>query len=155
METYICYHGVVGQSPATDYKTLLDMEYEERPDDDLIVYTIARDQDCSWNEGVCPCGGIMRWAEAGYVPWHRICDRCGAHWELHPVTVYLRQVPEAKPANIPPGEGREINPEVRRRREAVLRLLAGSMNTKLISPEEATHGAIYGSWAQRARIYRG
>jgi hypothetical protein len=30
--------------------------------------------------------GRLRWAEAGYVPWHRICDRCGSHWELYPMT---------------------------------------------------------------------
>lgn len=30
----------------------------------------------------CPaqCGGSVRWAEAGYVPGYRICDRCGRHW---------------------------------------------------------------------------
>ena len=31
----------------------------------------------------CPiatCGGQVRWAEAGYVPGYRICDRCGRHW---------------------------------------------------------------------------
>lgn len=34
----------------------------------------------------CTCGrGHLQWAEAGYVPYHRICDGCGSHWELHPV----------------------------------------------------------------------
>lgn len=30
----------------------------------------------------CPCcdGGTIRWAEAGYVPGYRICDRCGRHF---------------------------------------------------------------------------
>ena len=30
----------------------------------------------------CPsaCGGTVRWAEAGYVPGYRICDRCGRHY---------------------------------------------------------------------------
>jgi hypothetical protein len=28
----------------------------------------------------CPCGGVIRWAEAGYVPGWRQCDRCGRHW---------------------------------------------------------------------------
>lgn len=33
------------------------------------------------------CGvGTLQWAEAGYVPWHRICDVCGSHWDLHPIT---------------------------------------------------------------------
>lgn len=37
-------------------------------------------------EPLCPdcCVGHLRWAEAGYVPWHRICDVCGSHWDLHP-----------------------------------------------------------------------
>jgi len=27
------------------------------------------------------CGvGRLRWAEAGHVPGHRICDHCGSHW---------------------------------------------------------------------------
>lgn len=29
--------------------------------------------------------GHLQWAEAGYVPWHRICDVCGSHWDLHPI----------------------------------------------------------------------
>lgn len=30
----------------------------------------------------CPCGclGTIRWAEAGRVPWYRICDKCGRHF---------------------------------------------------------------------------
>ena len=31
----------------------------------------------------CPaegCGGTIRWAEAGYVPGYRICDKCGRHF---------------------------------------------------------------------------
>jgi transposase-like protein len=30
----------------------------------------------------CPCcpAGTIRWAEAGYVPGYRICDRCGRHY---------------------------------------------------------------------------
>jgi hypothetical protein len=32
------------------------------------------------------CGrGHLIWAEAD-VPWHRICDVCGSHWDLHPIT---------------------------------------------------------------------
>ncbi len=29
--------------------------------------------------------GHLQWAEAGYGPWHRICDQCGSHWDLHPI----------------------------------------------------------------------
>lgn len=31
----------------------------------------------------CPidsCGGLIRWAEAGYVPGYRICDHCKRHF---------------------------------------------------------------------------
>lgn len=31
----------------------------------------------------CPvarCVGLVRWAEAGYVPGYRICDACGRHY---------------------------------------------------------------------------
>jgi hypothetical protein len=29
----------------------------------------------------CPnCGGRLLWAEAGYVPGYRICERCGRSW---------------------------------------------------------------------------
>ena len=28
------------------------------------------------------CLGILRWAEAGYVPGYRICDCCGSHYAL-------------------------------------------------------------------------
>ena len=30
----------------------------------------------------CPCceDGIIRWAEAGFVPGYRICDKCGRHF---------------------------------------------------------------------------
>ncbi len=31
---------------------------------------------------ICPCceNGYIRWAEAGYVPGYRICDKCGRHF---------------------------------------------------------------------------
>jgi hypothetical protein len=28
------------------------------------------------------CNGTLRWAENGYVPGYRICDRCGNHFQL-------------------------------------------------------------------------
>ena len=44
----------------------------------------------------CPtCGsGVIRWAEAGYVPGYRICDQCRRHYladgdHAHPVLVLL------------------------------------------------------------------
>ena len=29
----------------------------------------------------CDCIGVIRWAEAGYVPGYRICDECGRHFQ--------------------------------------------------------------------------
>lgn len=34
--------------------------------------------------------GHLVWAEAGYVPWHRICNYCGSHWDLYPGKHYRR-----------------------------------------------------------------
>lgn len=28
------------------------------------------------------CSGTLRWAENGYVPGYRICDKCGRHYEF-------------------------------------------------------------------------
>ena len=32
--------------------------------------------------GVAGCPGLLRWAEAGYVPGYRICECCGSHYAL-------------------------------------------------------------------------
>src|SRR3990167_3068638 len=57
----------------------------ERPDDGKILLHVG-----DWN---CPCtcgrGGTLMWAEAGYVAWHRICNACGSHWDLHPWTLFV------------------------------------------------------------------
>ena len=52
----------------------------------------------------CPdCGrGTLQWAEAGYVPWHRICSHCGSHWELHPVPIFLVKLDENSSTQISP-----------------------------------------------------
>jgi hypothetical protein len=71
--------------PARTYDELLALPSREQPDDGLVLgpWVTTAESGWDWNEGPCACGGILRWAEAGYVPWHRICDRCGSHWELH------------------------------------------------------------------------
>ena len=42
-----------------------------------------RDYWAAVTDVACPaaCGGLVRWAEAGYVPGYRICDRCGRHYQ--------------------------------------------------------------------------
>ena len=49
------------------------------------VYAVAPVAGEYWSavtDVTCPgCGrGHVRWAEAGYVPGYRICDRCGGHY---------------------------------------------------------------------------
>lgn len=42
-----------------------------------------RDYWAAVSDVPCPiegCAGIIRWAEAGYVPGYRICDGCGRHF---------------------------------------------------------------------------
>lgn len=65
-------------------ESIYGLPYEEADDDGRIIVA-------GGNCPVCPdCGsGHLQWAEAGYVPWHRICDVCGSHWSLHPVR-YIR-----------------------------------------------------------------
>lgn len=33
------------------------------------------------------CDGTLRWAENGYVPGYRICDKCGRHYQLARATM--------------------------------------------------------------------
>lgn len=78
MNTYMTRRG--NRKASTACENIYDIDYEEVEDDGLIVVA-------GGNLPVCPdCGqGHLQWAEAGYVPWHRICDVCGSHWSLHPV----------------------------------------------------------------------
>ena len=43
----------------------------------LDYWTAVTDIPCV----VDGCSGIIRWAEAGYVPGYRICDGCGRHFQ--------------------------------------------------------------------------
>jgi hypothetical protein len=79
------------------YDELLGLPTTERPDDGLVV-PLPDCPACKRHDGYAPahtcprvnptcpdCGrGTLMWAEAGYVPWHRICSVCGSHWDLHP-----------------------------------------------------------------------
>jgi hypothetical protein len=42
----------------------------------------SRDYWLSVTDVPCPCceEGLIRWAEAGYVPGYRICENCGRHF---------------------------------------------------------------------------
>lgn len=69
------------KTPAPTYDALLALWAREAPDD-------GRTADCGtepWPTNVpCPdCGnGPVIHAEACFVPGHRICPWCGAHWSL-------------------------------------------------------------------------
>lgn len=67
------------QTPARDLHRIATRE--ARDDGAIIVHAGAAD-----GPTCADCGrGHLRWAEAGFVAWHRICDVCGSHWELHPI----------------------------------------------------------------------
>jgi len=69
-------------------------------EDDGAVFVLGGD-----HTPICPdCRrGRLLWAEAGYVPWHRICETCGSHWDLHPLTyIDWGQGHADEPADMPP-----------------------------------------------------
>lgn len=110
MDSYQCRKGTtVSDHEAEDYDDLLSQETEYIDDDGLEATTECAacqaqfwagpdetshyryladpqpDQHICMNPPCPDCGvGMLLWAEAGYVPWHRVCNRCGSHWELYP-----------------------------------------------------------------------
>lgn len=74
----------------TPAPNLYELPTRERRDDGAIILHVG---DLA---PVCSdCGrGHLQWAEAGYVPWHRICDTCGSHWDLHPLGMGIAFVPQ-------------------------------------------------------------
>lgn len=72
---------------------------EARDDGSIILHAGDLTPTCS------DCRqGKLQWAEAGYVPWHRICDHCGSHWDLHPMGLVLLQVPHDEPRDLLPSK---------------------------------------------------
>lgn len=72
----------ISPTPMGAYSDLLLQETREQQDDGRIILHAG---DCQPICADCEVGRLQ-WAEAGYVPWHRICDRCGSHWDLHQIT---------------------------------------------------------------------
>jgi hypothetical protein len=66
--------------------------YETAPDNNPICLDCQR--------------GRLQWAEAGYVAWHRICDVCGSHWDLHPITWGPGKPCDTTPLRVPTGNYR-------------------------------------------------
>jgi hypothetical protein len=153
---YVCYYGTHQGKLAESLRELFNLPHCEGPDDGTIVYTIAREQNCSWNQGRCPCGGLMRWAEAGhgadYGPWHRICDHCGSHWTLHPIITRIKNC--GKPGEPPRWELEPDTDAIGDHAAAVLIRLQNSVIRFPLTVGEIDSGSICGSWAERAKIRR-
>jgi hypothetical protein len=88
---YVTRVGRPQNRPADTYSELISLPSRECPDDGVIAgpWVTVATSPWPWNEGPCPCGGVMRWAEAAYVPWHRICNLCGSHWDLRLVRIVI------------------------------------------------------------------
>lgn len=82
MSEYECKKGTSRRKSEATNRGMYGLPYKWIKDDGKRV-------DCGtepWpTDVICPdCGKAeVRWAEAGYVPGHRICPRCGSHWELN------------------------------------------------------------------------
>jgi hypothetical protein len=81
---------VVRPAPATDYAALVDQPTRAVADDGTVIVHVGDPTSVTCVD----CGvGRLRWAEAGHVPGHRICDRCGSHWDLRVVRIRLGHDP--------------------------------------------------------------
>ena len=80
MTSYECRYGTIRRkTPKPDFYGL---PYKIKNDDGLILYCGQQ----AWPNVLCPdCKqhNVM-WAEAGYVPGHRICPMCGSHFSMCP-----------------------------------------------------------------------
>ena len=83
-----------------------EIGYREAEDDGAVILW-AGDHTPKCSD--CCCGHLL-WAEAGYMPgympWHRICDVCGSHWDLHPTYWGPTQPSDPGPKYIPTGRFR-------------------------------------------------
>lgn len=173
---YTVRRGVAARPAAVDsYHALLELETREARDDGAIILHTGDDPPTCADCGV----GRLQWAEGGYVPWHRICNRCGSHWSLHPVTYFLEPVRAAEPRDVPPSlrpvvsvrylvTGRRgtivhadrNEPAGRDARApthgALLRLVTPELVAAALAEGERCGGVPYltACWAQRARFYR-
>lgn len=81
----------------TPAQYLYSILYREAGDDGKVVLAAGVDSyDPGGHLGAHPavaplcgdCGvGRLAWAEAGHVPFHRICNVCGSHWDAHPISM--------------------------------------------------------------------
>lgn len=76
---YVIRRGTGDGRPAASFHELVT-RFEEAPDDGAAAtLPVGR------VEVPClDCGGALTPAEAGFDRGHRVCSRCGSHWQLRP-----------------------------------------------------------------------
>ncbi len=105
--TYTTLRGTrAHDAPPVDYHDVYDLPARHEDDDGAILVSGGLDPTCADCER-----GTLCWAEAGHVPWHRICNVCGSHWELHPVHFVSPGRAAAEPVELPPSKRPLVPPE--------------------------------------------
>ena len=158
------------RQPVATYGALLDLPSRPARDDRRIILHVGDlAPTCS------DCGaGTLCWAEAGYVPWHRICDCCGSHWDLYPVNYYLEELRAEGPLGVPPSQREIVGWLIRDRdfrapigRAPVSNVPGSPLHLDLVplitrehvlaAVADARGGTpcLGACWARRARFYRG
>jgi len=137
---YVTRVGIKTHPPLTSGRELYERETEERDDDGAVIVHAG-----DWFPTCSDCRvGTLQWAEAGYVPWHRICDQCGSRWDLHPLIYFIDHDGAIRTEN-------KLPPDIERKL-----LEAGMFSPERIAESIAeTRGVptLSGCWAQRARFY--
>ncbi|MBE3602489.1 hypothetical protein IMX07_02490 [bacterium] len=68
--------------------------------DAILIPQVALDDFWGGTTDVpCSCGGLIRWAEAGYVPGARACDRCLVLYAVRGRGADRRLVPQTSSAD--------------------------------------------------------
>jgi hypothetical protein len=154
---YTTFVGRSKRKRAATGKKLYTLPIRECPDDGKTLLHAG-----DWNAKCPDCAlGKLRWAEAGYVPWHRICDCCGSHWDLHPVQLAVDRDGEVRPvceasAWEPPSEDGPIGGTVGAPTYGLLLML---VTEQMVNEARQKAGQfavpmIEACWARRARLYK-
>jgi hypothetical protein len=155
MTSYTTYRGTArGRTQARDIYSLPHREAED--DGKILLSANHAEMKC----GDCGRGTLM-WAEAGYVPWHRICGHCGSHWELHPVQYFINERTEKLLTETgtgvlhAPDPAEPVSQEEGAPPHSVLLGLIMAPDVLARARAEANGGTpcIEAGWARRARLY--
>ena len=122
------------------------LPYSIADDDGAVVVGLLSQLICT------DCGrGALKHAEAGYVPWHRICDVCGSHWYENPV-IYTKLGEQGWYGRT--GRRGELWPISSL--DPDLRLPPGLTHVELFNHASAQpydEPGLFAAWARRARFY--